>query len=56
MKYKLGIVIPYYKNSEECEKAFKQLLEKLNKQLKENALLSFSNNCLNAFSHSSLFL
>lgn len=39
MNYKLGIVIPYYKNSEECEKAFKSLLEKLNKQLKEDVLL-----------------
>ena len=39
MDYKLGIVIPYYKNSEECEKAFKKLLEKLSKQLKENVLL-----------------
>ena len=39
MNYKLGIVIPYYKNSEECEKAFKNLLEKLNKQLKENTIL-----------------
>lgn len=39
MNYKLGIVIPYYKNSEECEKAFKRLLEKLDKQLTENVLL-----------------
>ena len=39
MNYRLGIIIPYYKNSEECEKAFKTLLEKLNKQLKENVLL-----------------
>lgn len=39
MNYKLGIIIPYYKNSEECEKVFKKLLEKLNKQLKENVLL-----------------
>ena len=34
-----GLAIPYYKNSEECEKAFKKLMEQLNKQLTEDMVL-----------------
>lgn len=32
----LGIVIPYYKNSEQCEICFKKLIEKIKKQLESN--------------------
>ena len=32
---KLGIGIPYYKNSEECELAFKELMKTLDKQITE---------------------
>lgn len=35
----LGVAIPYYKNSEECEVAFKKLMETLNKQLTEDMLI-----------------
>ena len=38
-KKMLGIVIPYYKNSEECEIAFKKLMETLKKQLTDDMLL-----------------
>ena len=38
-KKMLGIVIPYYKNSEECEIAFKKLMETLNKQLTDDMIL-----------------
>lgn len=36
---KLGIAIPYYKNSEECEVAFKKLLTTLDKQIRNNIYL-----------------
>ena len=36
---KLGIGIPYYKNSEECEVAFKKLLTTLNSQIRGNIYL-----------------
>lgn len=32
-KIPLGIVIPYYKNSEQCEAFFKLLMEKIAKQV-----------------------
>lgn len=35
----LGIAIPYYKNSEECEIKFKELMEVLYKQLTDDMLL-----------------
>ena len=38
-KYVIGIVIPYYKNSEECEIAFKKLMEQLDKQLTDGMVL-----------------
>lgn len=38
-KKTIGIAIPYYKNSEECEIAFKKLMEQLDKQLNDNVLL-----------------
>ena len=37
--YFLAIAIPYYKNSEQCEKAFKKLMEQLNKQLTDDMFL-----------------
>lgn len=36
---KLGILIPYYKNSEECEVAFKKLMKTLEKQIGGNITL-----------------
>ena len=36
---KLGIGIPYYKNSPECETAFKKLMKTLELQLRENVYL-----------------
>lgn len=38
-KKMLGIVIPYYKNSEECELAFRRLMVMLNKQLTDDMIL-----------------
>ena len=38
-KKTLGIVIPYYKNSEECEIAFRRLMVMLNKQLTDDMIL-----------------
>ena len=38
-KILLGICIPYYKNSEECEIAFKKLMKQLSLQLKEGMVL-----------------
>ena len=38
-KKTLGIIIPYYKNSEECEIAFKRLMETLNKQLTNDMIM-----------------
>ena len=38
-KKMLGIVIPYYKNSEECETAFKKLMEALEEQLTDDMIL-----------------
>lgn len=38
-KKTLGIIIPYYKNSEECEIAFKKLMETLEKQLTDDMIL-----------------
>lgn len=38
-KKTLGIIIPYYKNSEECEIAFKRLMQDLNKQLTNDMIL-----------------
>ena len=38
-KKTLGIIIPYYKNSEECEIAFKKLMEKISKQLTDDMIL-----------------
>lgn len=38
-KKMLGIVIPYYKNSEECEIAFKKLMGTLSKQLTDDMIL-----------------
>lgn len=38
-KKTLGIIIPYYKNSEECEITFKRLMETLKKQLTDDMLL-----------------
>ena len=38
-KKMIGVAIPYYKNSEECEVAFKKLMETLDKQLTEDMLL-----------------
>ena len=35
----LGVLIPYYKNSEECEVSFKKLMEKINKQLTDDMIL-----------------
>ena len=35
----MAIAIPYYKNSEECETAFKKLMETLDKQLTDDMLL-----------------
>jgi len=35
----LGIAIPYYKNSEQCEIAFKKLMEQLDKQLTKGMIL-----------------
>ena len=35
----LGILIPYYKNSEQSKYAFQQLMAKLNKQVNENMIL-----------------
>ena len=36
---KLGIIIPYYKNSNACERNFKMLMEVLVKQLNDNIIL-----------------
>lgn len=36
---KLGIIIPYYKNSSACERNFKMLMESLVKQLNDNTIL-----------------
>lgn len=38
-EYLLGIAIPYYKNSEQCEIAFKKLMKQLDKQLSDNMFL-----------------
>ena len=38
-KKTLGCIIPYYKNSEECEMAFKKLMETLSKQLTDDMIL-----------------
>jgi len=38
-KKTLGICIPYYKNSEECEIEFKELMEQLEKQLTNDMIL-----------------
>lgn len=38
-KKTLGILIPYYKNSEECENAFKRLMSVLIKQLNDDMIL-----------------
>ena len=38
-KKTLGIIIPYYKNSEECEIAFKNLMEKISSQLTNDMIL-----------------
>lgn len=38
-KKTLGILIPYYKNSEQCETAFKRLMEELVKQLNDDMIL-----------------
>ncbi len=38
-KVPLGIVIPYYKNSEQCEICFKTLIEKIKHQLNDNTLV-----------------
>ena len=38
-KKMLGIAIPYYKNSEECEIAFRRLMVMLNKQLTDDMIL-----------------
>ena len=38
-KKTLGIIIPYYKNSEECEIAFKKLMGTLSKQLTDDMIL-----------------
>lgn len=38
-KKTLGIIIPYYKNSEECEIAFRRLMVMLNKQLTDDMIL-----------------
>ena len=38
-KKTLGIAIPYYKNSEQCELAFKRLMDSLNKQLNDDMIL-----------------
>lgn len=35
----LGVLIPYYKNSEECEVSFKKLMEKISKQLTDDMIL-----------------
>lgn len=35
----VGFIIPYYKNSEECEIAFKQLMNKIDEQLTDDMLL-----------------
>lgn len=35
----LGLIVPYFKNSEECESAFKELMEKINKQLTDGMIL-----------------
>ena len=35
----LGILVPYYKNSEQCKVAFQQLMKKLNKQVDDNMIL-----------------
>lgn len=35
----LGICIPYFKNTEQCEIAFKELMEKIGKQLDDKMLL-----------------
>ena len=37
---KLGILIPYYKNTEECEWAFKKLMITLEKQVGGNIYLN----------------
>ena len=38
-KKTLGIIIPYYKNSEECEIEFKELIEQLLPQLTDDMIL-----------------
>lgn len=35
----VGFAIPYYKNSEQCEVAFKKLMEQLDKQITEDVLV-----------------
>lgn len=35
----LGVVIPYYKNSKECEVAFKRLMEVIGKQLNDHVIV-----------------
>ena len=38
-KVTLGIVVPYYKNSEQCEISFKRLMDDLNQQLNDDMIL-----------------
>lgn len=38
-KKTMGIIIPYYKNSEECEEAFKSLMDVLAKQVTDDMIL-----------------
>lgn len=35
----LGVIIPYYKNSEECEIAFKELMNQISKQINDDMIL-----------------